>query len=51
MGYLAKLNRYFRDLMYMYDLIDVKEYTDMEFDQDQGSPEYFNSPDGECVDP
>ena len=24
---------YFRDLMYMYDLIDVKEYTDSEFDQ------------------
>ena len=24
---------HFRDLMYMYDLIDVKEYTDSEFDQ------------------
>ena len=34
--------------MYMYDLIDVKEYTDTEFDQDQGSPHYFNCPDGEC---
>ena len=28
--------------MYMYDLIDVKEYTDTEFDQDQGSPDYSN---------
>ena len=41
----------FRDLMYMYDLIDVKEYTDTEFDQDQGSPHYFNCRVGECLDP
>ena len=31
--------------MYMYDLIDVKEYTDTEFDQDQGSSDCTNCPD------
>ena len=29
----------------MYDLIDVKEYTDTEFDQDQGSSDCTNCPD------
>ena len=29
----------------MYDLIDVKEYTDAEFDQGQGSSDCFHCPD------
>ena len=45
MGHLAISNKYLRDLMYMYDLIDVKEYTDTEFDQDQGSSDCTNCPD------